>query len=66
VTTAGARDLSGVVRMEWRKLRTVRSTWWILALFAAGVLGYATLVGAGGPTQPDPTTIPPIMCCKGC
>jgi hypothetical protein len=26
VTTAGARDLSGVVRMEWRKLRTVRST----------------------------------------
>jgi ABC-type transport system involved in multi-copper enzyme maturation permease subunit len=39
--------------MEWRKLRTVRSTWWILALFAAGVLGYAALVGKGGPTQPD-------------
>jgi ABC-2 type transport system permease protein len=54
MTPNGPRDLNAVVRMEWRKLRTVRSTWWILALFAAGVLGYATLVGAGGPTQPDP------------
>jgi ABC-2 type transport system permease protein len=54
VTAAGARDLGGAVRMEWRKLRTVRSTWWILAAFAAGVLGYAILVGAGGPTHPDP------------
>ncbi len=52
--TAGARYRSGAVPMEWRKLRTIRSTWLILALFAAGVLGYATLVGAGGPTQPDP------------
>src|SRR6185437_12041375 len=55
---AAARYRSGAARMEWRKLRTVRSTWWILALFAAGVLGYATLVGAGGPTQPDPNYDP--------
>ncbi len=54
MTMAEARNRSGAVRMEWRKLRTVRSTWWILALFAAGVLGYAALVGKGGPTQPDP------------
>jgi ABC-2 type transport system permease protein len=53
MTTDGAGGLSGTVRMEWRKLRTVRSTWWILAIFAAGVLGYAILTGAGGPTQPD-------------
>ena len=53
----GGRELGGVAAvaaMEWRKLRTVRSTWWILAVFAAGTLGYAALVGAGGPTHPDP------------
>ena len=54
MTTAGAVDLRGAVRMEWRKLRTVRSTWVILLVFAAGMLGYAALVGAGGPTHPDP------------
>jgi ABC-2 type transport system permease protein len=54
MTTARARDLSGAVRMEWRKLRTVRSTWIILLVFAAAMLGYAILVGAGGPTHPDP------------
>jgi hypothetical protein len=58
MTTAAARGpffhLPGVVRMEWRKLRAVRSTWWILAVFAAGMLGYAILVGADGPTHPDP------------
>jgi ABC-2 type transport system permease protein len=53
MTTDGAGRLSGTVRMEWRKLRTVRSTWWILAIFAAGILGYAILTGSGGPTQPD-------------
>lgn len=58
MTTDGAGSLSGTVRMEWRKLRTVRSTWWILALFAAGVLGYAVLTGSGGPTHPDPNYDP--------
>jgi ABC-type transport system involved in multi-copper enzyme maturation permease subunit len=57
MTTATTREpfpaRLNVMRMEWRKLRTVRSTWWILVLFAAGTLGYAVLVGAGGPTQPD-------------
>jgi ABC-2 type transport system permease protein len=54
VTAAGAGDLGGAVRMEWRKLRTVRSTWWTLAVFAAGMLAYAARAGAGGPTHPDP------------
>jgi ABC-type transport system involved in multi-copper enzyme maturation permease subunit len=55
---AGGRELGGVAAMEWRKLRTVRSTWWILAVFAVGMLGYATMAGAGGPTHPDPNYDP--------
>ena len=33
-----------VARMEWLKLRTVRSTWWTLLVFAAGMIGLAILV----------------------
>ena len=58
MTAVGPHALSGVAAMEWRKLRTVRSTWLTLAVFAAGVLGYAILTGAGGPTQPDPNYDP--------
>ena len=35
-----------VARMEWLKLRSVRSTWWILIVLAAGMIGLATLVMA--------------------
>jgi ABC-2 type transport system permease protein len=31
-------------RMEWQKLRSIRSTWWIMALFVAGMVGFAILV----------------------
>ena len=55
---AGAHRLGGVVRMEWRKLWSVGSTWWILLIFAAGLLTYASWAGAGGPTQPDATYDP--------
>jgi hypothetical protein len=51
-------DLGLVVRMEWRKLGTVRSTWWSLVVFAAGMVGIAILTGAGGPTRPDPSFDP--------
>src|SRR5579871_6626775 len=44
---------SGVLKMEWLKLRSVRSTWWILLAFAAGMVGFAVLVGADGPDHPD-------------
>jgi hypothetical protein len=30
--------------MEWQKLRTVRSTWYIVAVFAVGMIGLAMLV----------------------
>jgi ABC-2 type transport system permease protein len=33
-----------VTRMEWRKLRSVRSTWFILALFAVSLIGLAVLI----------------------
>lgn len=40
-----------VVRMEWQKLRSVRSTWWTLAVFAAGMIGVAILIGRTAPVH---------------
>ena len=55
----GSYRLHSVIRMEWRKLRSVRSTWWTLAVFAAGMVGLAILVGLKAPAHPgtdyDPT-----------
>jgi ABC-2 type transport system permease protein len=36
--------MTAVALMEWRKLRSVRSTWYIVAVFAAGMIGLAMLV----------------------
>jgi ABC-2 type transport system permease protein len=50
-TTAGTRMPSGqyglrhVARMEWIKLRSLRSTWWTLAVTAAGTVGIGAAVG---------------------
>jgi ABC-2 type transport system permease protein len=33
------------VRMEWIKLRSLRSTWWVLSLTVAGAIGIAVAVG---------------------
>jgi hypothetical protein len=38
---AGHYGLRDVARMEWLKLRSVRSTWWILLVFAAAMIGLA-------------------------
>jgi ABC-2 type transport system permease protein len=54
MTTAGAADLRNVMRMEWCKLRTIRSTWWTLAVFAAGMVGLAAMAAASGPVNPGP------------
>jgi len=46
--TTMARDRVGfpqAVRMEWIKLRSLRSTWWVLALTVAGAAGIAVAVG---------------------
>ena len=54
----GAYGLRSVIRMEWRKLRSVRSTWWTLAVFAAGMVGLAILIGLKTPAHPDPSYDP--------
>jgi ABC-2 type transport system permease protein len=40
----GGYGFRTVAQMEWRKLCTVRSTWWIVAAFAASMIGVAMLV----------------------
>ncbi len=42
----GRYGFRSVARMEWLKLRSVRSTWWTLLVFAAGMIGLAVLVMA--------------------
>jgi ABC-2 type transport system permease protein len=42
--TEGAYGFRTVAQMEWLKLRSVRSTWWTLLVFAAGMIGLAILV----------------------
>jgi ABC-2 type transport system permease protein len=41
----GRYRLRQVSRMEWIKLRTLRSTWWTLAITAAGAIGMAIVIG---------------------
>jgi hypothetical protein len=48
-TRAGATRASGMspaMRMEWLKLRSVRSTWYIVAVFAVSMVALAILVGS--------------------
>jgi hypothetical protein len=42
---AGRYGLAQAARMEWIKLRSLRSTWWALAVTAAGTVGIGTAVG---------------------
>ncbi len=42
-TARGGYGFRAVARMEWEKLRTVRSTWYIVALFAVSLIGLAVL-----------------------
>lgn len=38
--------MSAVVRMEWIKTRSVRSTWWCLAVFIVGMIGFGVITVA--------------------
>lgn len=42
--TWGGHGFGAVARMEWHKLRTVRSTWSLVAAFVVGMIGMAMLV----------------------
>jgi ABC-type transport system involved in multi-copper enzyme maturation permease subunit len=62
--TRGGYGFRTVAQMEWQKLRTVRSTWFIVAIFAAALIGLALLVvshenyaqmSAAGRASFDPT-----------
>lgn len=44
--SGGRSGLAQAVRMEWIKLRSLRSTWWTLAITAAGTVGIGVAVGA--------------------
>jgi hypothetical protein len=44
--TAGGYGFRSVARMEWLKIRSVRSTGWVLLVFAAGMIGLSILVMA--------------------
>ncbi len=41
----GGYGLAQAARMEWIKLRSLRSTWWTLAVTAAGTIGIGVAVG---------------------
>jgi ABC-2 type transport system permease protein len=43
--TRGRYRFAHVARMEWIKLRGLRSTWWALAVTVAGAIGIAVAVG---------------------
>jgi ABC-2 type transport system permease protein len=42
----GSYGFRTVARMEWQKLRTVHSTWYIVAVFAVALIGLAVLVAS--------------------
>jgi ABC-2 type transport system permease protein len=42
--TAGRYGLRGVIQMEWIRLRSLRSTWWITAVVVMSMIGVAILV----------------------
>jgi len=42
---AGHYSFADVARMEWIKLRSLRSTWWTLSVTVAGAIGIAITVG---------------------
>jgi ABC-2 type transport system permease protein len=63
--SGGSYGFRTVAQMEWQKLRTVRSTWYLLAVFAAAMIGLAVLVlshanypqlSAAGRASFDPTS----------
>ena len=41
---AGRQRLGGVMRMEWIRLRTLRSTWWSVAVVVVAMIGLAVWI----------------------
>jgi len=70
-TAAGRYRFRHVVRMEWIKLRTLRSTWWTLAITIGGATAMAVLIGlntrngAGDLTNNALAGVVPGLLCTG-
>ena len=48
---SGRYGLAQAARMEWIKLRSLRSTWWILAVTVVGTVGIGVGVGLNSPRR---------------
>ena len=57
VPVAGNLTVAGVLRSEWTKLRSVRSTWWLLCTAIILTVGVAVFVSPGATSgRPAPAT----------
>jgi ABC-2 type transport system permease protein len=52
---AGNLTMTGVLRSEWTKLRSVRSTWWLLATTVILTIAVAAFINPGGASGKPPT-----------
>jgi ABC-2 type transport system permease protein len=50
-TTAGRVTTAGIVRSEWTKFRSLRSSWWTLGVAVLVIIGFGALVAANTPTD---------------
>ena len=55
---AGPVTLHRVVRSEWTKFRSLRSTWWSIAITVLAAVGVGVLVSALAAGDPAPSTVP--------
>jgi ABC-type transport system involved in multi-copper enzyme maturation permease subunit len=58
VDQARAVTQARVVRSEWTKLRTLRSTWWVLGVTVLCTVGIGALISLAAASQSDASTTP--------
>jgi ABC-2 type transport system permease protein len=55
---AGNLTMTGVLRSEWTKLRSVRSTWWLLSVTVIIMVGVAVLLSPGAASGKPASSVP--------
>jgi ABC-2 type transport system permease protein len=55
---AGNLTMTGVLRSEWTKLRSVRSTWWLLSVTVIMTVGVAVLLPPGTASGKPASSVP--------
>jgi ABC-2 type transport system permease protein len=58
---AGNLTMGGVLRSEWTKLRSVRSTWWLLSITVILTVGLGVLVTAVNAGSRGASTVPSVV-----